>query len=108
MHFVFSGGTISAPIFSSISFGRSQSLVHSASILIDNCSFLCHRPLTVQLGNGNLTLSNIRAVGCHSNQLPALDITLTESVNCYISDSHILGYNFAAVITTNICGGQRY
>ena len=75
--------------------------MHSASILIDSCIFSCHRPLTVQLGNADLTINNTRALGCHYNSWPAFHITLTESGNCYISNSHILGYNFAVVISTN-------
>ena len=93
------GSNGSIPMFSSISFGHN--LVHSASILIEKCSFFCHRPLTVQLGNANLTINNTRALGCHYNSWPAFDIKLTESGNCYISNSVILDYNFAVMISTN-------
>ena len=83
--------------FSFINFG--SSLVDSAFILIDNSTFYCKRPLTVNLGNASLTLNGINALGCHTNFLPAFHIT-TISGNCSIKNSRIEEYNYAIYVST--------
>ena len=68
-------------------------------VVIDNCNFSCGNALKLELGSVSLILNNVYANGCQTSTL-GFDV-VGKSGYCNITNSEIMGYNYAILFTTN-------